>query len=102
MRFYMAEKEAFDELGACETLGDVVRIGFNRVDFKDKNGDWYECYDITESKWVIGYKRNANAGEDKHVKLPIDIEIDQFETALDRDEDQYTIVIVEELVRDEE
>lgn len=33
MRFFMAEKEAFDELGASETLGDIIRIGFNRVDF---------------------------------------------------------------------
>ena len=97
MRFYIAEREAFDELGACETLGDVVRIGFYRVDFEDKNGDWYECYDITEDKWVIGYKRSAGADEDKHVKLPIDIEIDQFETKLDRDEDNYTIVSVKEL-----
>lgn len=96
MKLYMAEKEAFDELADAQTLGDVVRIGFNRVDFKDKNGDCYECYDITDGKWVLGYKKSAGA-EDKHVKLPIDIEIDQYETALDRDEDQYTIVSVEEM-----
>ena len=43
MRFFMAEREAFEELGASETLGDIIRIGFNRVDFIHKDGKKYEC-----------------------------------------------------------
>lgn len=97
MKFYMAEKEAFDSLSRAQTLGDVVRIGFNRVDFKDKNGKWFECYDITGDGKVYAYTRVDNNGNTKHSELSQDIVIDQFETALDRDEDQYTIVSVKEL-----
>ena len=96
MKFYMAEKEAFDELGASETLGDVVRIGFNRVDFRDKDGHSYECYEITEGKYVMAY--HYQEGENTMERLDIDIPIDQCSIGIDRDEDQYTIISVRELV----
>lgn len=98
MKFYLAEKEAFDELSRAQTLGDVVRIGFNRVDFKDKNGEWFECYDIVGDGKVCAYARVDDNGNTKSSELSPDIVIDQLETALDRDEDQYTIVSVKEKV----
>ena len=95
MRFYMAEKEAFDELGACETLGDVVRIGFNRVDFKNKNGKSFECFEMFDKNTVIG--NCYEDGEYQTVRIDADTPIDQCSIILDRDEDQFTIVSVREL-----
>ena len=96
MKFYLAEKESFDNLSRAQTLGDVVRIGFNRVDFKDKDGHSYECYEITDGKYVISY--HCQDGDSIMERLDGDIPIDQLETEIDRDEDQYTIVSVKEMV----
>ena len=56
MRFYTAEREAFDELGASETLGDIIRIGFNRVDFIDKDGKKYACWEMSGNNKVLGHR----------------------------------------------
>ena len=95
MRFFMAEKEAFDELGASETLGDIVRIGFNRVDFIDKDGKRFECWEFFNKDTVIG--NHYEEGEFQTVRLDADITIDQHSIIVDRDEDYYTIIQVEEL-----
>lgn len=95
MKFYMAEKEAFDELGASETLGDIIRIGFNRVDFIDKDGKKFECWEMFNSKTVIG--NCYEDGEYQTVRLDADITIDQHSIIVDRDEDYYTIIQVKEL-----
>lgn len=95
MKLYMAEKEAFDELAGAQTLGDVVRIGFNRVDFTDKDGKRYECFELIGGGKVNAY--HYQEGEDVMSELDGDIMIDQMSVCLDRDEDQYTIVSVEEL-----
>lgn len=92
MKLYMAEKEAFDDLADAQTLADVVRIGFNRVDFKDKDGKRYECYEL-----IGGNKVSAYASDGGQVEFDGDIMIDQMSVCIDRDEDQYTIVSVEEL-----
>lgn len=95
MKFFMAEKEAFDELGASETLGDIIRIGFNRVDFTNKDGKKFECWELYNSKTVIG--NCYEDGEYQTVRLDADTPIDQHSIMLDRDEDYYTIILVEEL-----
>lgn len=95
MKFYMAEKEAFDELGASETLGDVIRIGFNRVDFIDKNGDKFECWEMSGKNKVLGHQYKD--GEYVGLELDGDTPIDQYSVVIDRDEDQYTILQVREL-----
>lgn len=95
MRFYIAEQEALEELSASETLGDIIRIGFNRVDFRDKDGHSYECYEITEGKYVMAY--HYQDGENTMERLDVDIPIDQHSICIDRDEDQYTIISVKEL-----
>lgn len=95
MKFFMAEKEAFDELGASETLGDIIRIGFNRVDFIDKDGKKFECWEMFNSKTVIGNRYED--GEYQTVRLDADITIDQHSIIVDRDEDYYTIIQVKEL-----
>lgn len=91
MRFYLCEQEAFDELGASETLGDIVRIGFNRVDVEDTDGKTYTCYDITGDK-VRGEAWDWRAKETTVKWFDNDTPIDQHTIYLDRDEDQYTIV----------
>lgn len=96
MKFYMAEKEAFDELADAQTLADVVRIGFNRVDFTDKNGKHYECYELIGGGKVNAYHRQE--GEEIIGELDGNIPIDQMSVCIDRDEDHYTIVSVEEMV----
>lgn len=95
MKFYMAEQEAFDELAGAQTLGDVVRIGFNRVDFTDKNGKMFKCWEMTNDGKVIGhtYDSEFNSVE---IMLDTDIKINQMSVCIDRDEDQYTIISVEE------
>lgn len=96
MKLYMAEKEAFDELAGAQTLGDVARIGFNRVDFTDKDGKHYECYELIGGGKVNAYHRQE--GENVMGELDGDIMIDQMSVCIDRDEDQYTIVSVKEMV----
>lgn len=95
MKFYMAEQEAFDELGASETLGDIIRIGFNRVDFTDKDGKIFECWEMSGKNKVIGYRYED--GESVSTELDGDIPIDQLGICIDRDEDNYTIISVKEL-----
>lgn len=95
MKFFMAEKEAFDELGASETLGDIIRIGFNRVDFIDKDGKRFECWEMSGKNKVLGHRYED--GEYVDLELDGDTPIDQGSIMLDRDEDDYTIIQVEEL-----
>ena len=95
MKFYMAEKEAFDELGASETLGDIIRIGFNRVDFIDKDGKRFECWEMSGKNKVLGHRYED--GEYADLELDGDTPIDQYSIMLDRDEDDYTIIQVKEL-----
>lgn len=95
MRFFMAEKEAFDELGASETLGDIIRIGFNRVDFINKDGKKFECWEMSGKNKVLGHRYED--GEYQTVRLDADITIDQHSIIADRDEDYYTIIQVKEL-----
>lgn len=95
MKFFMAEKEAFDELNASETLGDIIRIGFNRVDFIDKDGKRFECWEMSGNNKVLGHRYED--GEYVDLELDGDTPIDQYSISIDRDDDQYTIVSVEEL-----
>lgn len=95
MRFYLAEKEAFDELGTSETLGDIIRIGFNRVDFIDKNGKKFECWEMSGKNRVLGHRYED--GEYADLELDGDTPIDQHSIIVDRDEDYYTIIQVKEL-----
>lgn len=95
MKFYMAEKEAFDELGASETLGDIIRIGFNRVDFISKDGKRFECWEMSGNNKVLGHRYED--GEYVDLELDGDTPIDQDSIMLDRDEDYYTIIQVKEL-----
>jgi len=95
MKFYLAEKEAFDELGASETLGDIIRIGFNRVDFIDKDGKKFECWEMSGKNKVLGHQYKD--GEYVDLELDGDTPIDQCSIVIDRDEDQYTVLQVREL-----
>lgn len=95
MKFFMAEKEAFDELGASETLGDIIRIGFNRVDFIDKDGKKFECWEMSGKNKVLGHRYKD--GEYADLELDGDTPIDQHSIIVDRDEDYYTIIQVKEL-----
>lgn len=95
MRFFMAEKEAFDELGVSETLGDIIRIGFNRVDFIDKDGKKFECWEMSGKNKVLGHRYED--GEYADLELDGDTPIDQHSIIVDRDEDYYTIIQVKEL-----
>ena len=95
MRFYMAEREAFDELEASETLGDIIRIGFNRVDFIDKDGKKFECWEMSGKNKVLGHRYED--GEYADLELDGDITIDKNSIIVDRDEDYYTIIQVKEL-----
>lgn len=95
MKFYLAEKEAFDELCASKTLGDIIRIGFNRVDFTDNNGKKFECWEMSGKNKVLGHQYKD--GEYVDLELDGDIPIDQLSIVIDRDEDQYTILQVNEL-----
>lgn len=95
MKFYMAEKEAFDELKASETLGDIIRIGFNRVDFIDKDGKKFECWEMSGNNKVLGHRYED--GEYTDLELDGDITIDKHSIIVDRDEDYYTIIQVKEL-----
>lgn len=93
MRFYLCEQEAFDELGASETVGDIVRIGFNRVDVEDTDGKTYNCYDIVGDK-VRGEAWDYDKKETIIKWFDNDTPIDQYTISIDRDEDQYTIISV--------
>ena len=95
MRFYMEEKEAFEELEASETLGDIIRIGFNRVDFIDKDGKRFECWEMTGNNKVLGH--SYEDGEYADLELDGDTTIDKHSIIVDRDEDNYTIIQVKEL-----
>ena len=95
MRFYLAEKEAFDELEMSETLGDIIRIGFNRVDFIDKDGKKFECWEMSGNNKVLGHRYED--GEYADLELDGDITVDKNSIIVDRDEDNYTIIQVEEL-----
>lgn len=95
MRFFMAEKEAFDELGASETLGDIIRIGFNRVDFIDKDGKLFECWEMSGKNKVLGHRYED--GEYADLELDGDTAIDKHSIIVDRDEDYCTIIQVKEL-----
>lgn len=95
MKFFMAEQEAFDELGASETLGDIIRIGFNRVDFTNKDGKRFECWEMSGKNKVLGHRYED--GEYADLELDGDTPIDQCSICIDRDEDQYTIISVKEL-----
>ena len=97
MRFHIAENQAFEELGASETLGDVVRVGFNRVDFEPENGKVYNCYELSGGK-VRGERWDYEKQETDVKWFDENIPIDQSTIYLDRDEDQFTIVGVKELV----
>lgn len=92
MRFYIAEREALEEARAAETIGDLIRIGFNRVDFKRLDGYTYECWEFANGKEVQAYRRPSC----EPVNLPADIKIDRRRMYFDKDEDGYTIVEVEE------
>lgn len=94
MKFFMAEREAFEELEASRTLGEIVRIGFNRVDFIDKDGEMFECWEMMGNK-VIGHQYKD--GEPVEIKIDGDTTIDQCSVLIDRDEDNYTIIQVTEL-----
>lgn len=96
MRFYIAERDALEEARAAETIGDLIRIGFNRVDFKRLDGYTYECWEFANGKEVQAYRRPSG----EPVNLPADIKIDRHRMYFDKDEDGYTIVEVEEY-RDE-
>ena len=95
MRFYMAEREAFDELRASETLGDIIRIGFDRVDFIDKDGKKFECWEMSGNNKIIGCRYED--GEYTDLGLDVDTPIDKHSIIVDRDEDYYTIIQVNEL-----
>ena len=95
MKLYLAEKEAFETLGASETLGDVIRIGFNRVDFIDKDGNKFECWEMAGRNTVLGHQYKD--GEYVDLELNGNTPIDQYSICIDRDEDQYTIIQVSEL-----
>lgn len=95
MRFYLAEREAFEELEASETLGDIIRIGFNRVDFIDKDGKKFECWEMSGNNKVLGHRYED--GEYTDLELDGDITIDKHSIIVDRDEDNYTIIQVKEL-----
>lgn len=102
MKLYMAEMEAFDELAGAQTLADVVRIGFNRVDFTNKDGKRYECWEMSGDNEVIGntYGSDQEGADEfgvKQTRLDGNTPIDQMSVCIDRDEDQYTIVSVEEM-----
>lgn len=95
MKFYLAEKEAFDEFGASETLGDIIHIGFNRVDFIDKDGKKFECWEMSGKNKVLGHRYED--GEYADLELDGDTPIDQHSIIVDRDEDYCTIIQVKEL-----
>ena len=92
MRFYIAERDALEEARAAETIGDLIHIGFNRVDFKRLDGYTYECWEFANGKEVQAYRRPSC----ESVNLPSDIKIDRRRMYFDKDEDGYTIVEVEE------
>lgn len=92
MRFYIAERDALEEARAAETIGDLIRIGFNRVDFKRLDGYTYECWEFANGKEVQAYRRPSG----EPVILSADIKIDRHRVYFDKDEDGYTIVEVEE------
>ena len=92
MRFYIAERDALEEARAAETIGDLIRIGFNRVDFKRLDGNTYECWEFANGKEVQAYRQPSC----EPVKMPADIKIDRRRMYFDKDEDGYTIVEVEE------
>ena len=95
MRFFMAEKEAFEELNASQTIGDIIRIGFNRVDFINKDGKKFECWEMSGKNKVLGHRYED--GEYADLELDGDTPIDQHSIIVDRDEDYYTIIQVKEL-----
>ena len=95
MRFFMAEREAFEELGESETLGDIIRIGFNRVDFIDKDGKKFECWEMSGNNKVLGHRYDD--GEYADLELDGDTPIDKHSIIVDRDADYYTIIQVKEL-----
>lgn len=93
MKFYVIEKEALEELWRAETLGEIVRIGFNRVDVEDTDGKLYNCYDISGGK-VRGEAWDWSEKETKVKRFDLDTPIDNGTIYLDRDEDHYTIINV--------
>lgn len=93
MKFYVIEKEALDELWSAETLGEIIRIGFNRVDVEDIDGKVYNCYDIVDDK-VRGERFDWDKKETEIKWFGIDRPIDNGTIYLDRDEDYYTVVNV--------
>lgn len=100
MKFYVMEKEALEELWSAETLGEIVRIGFNRVDVEDTDGKLYNCYDISGDK-VRGEAWDWNEKETKVKWFDLDTPIDNSTIYLDRDEDHYTIINVKILKEQE-
>lgn len=99
MKLWQAEKQAFDDLAGAETLGDIMRIGFNRVNFTDKAGKYSELYELSGDNKASG----TTWGKDyrtESVEISTDILIDSDSVELDKDEDGYTIISVKEKAED--
>lgn len=93
MELWQAEMSAFRAVKKAKTLADYLRIGFNRVDFVDKNGHTYQCYELSGDNKTNLYKRSVSIDGivydfDANIKVKFD--------GYDYDEDDYRFVKVSE------
>ena len=97
MKFYLAEMEMREAVEEAKTLEDFVRIGFSHVEFKSKRGEIFYCYEMIGDHEVEAYPihRADPMVERLNGETPVEF------VCYDRDDDGYTIVIIEEK-KDEE
>lgn len=82
MRFYVAERELFEELEGAETLADYIRTGVNRYSFT-YNGARYDAWEMATDSAVSAYNYKTNetvelAGNIKAELLSWDLDEDGY------------------------
>lgn len=94
MKFYLAEMEMREAVEEAKTLEDFVRIGLSHVDYVDKKGERWLCYEMVGSHEVEAYPMYSN----DPMVARLDGETEVVFCGYDRDDDGYTIVEVKEKV----
>lgn len=97
MKFYLAELEMREAVEEAKTLEDFVRIGFSHVDYVDKKGERWLCYEMIGDHEVEGYPMYSKDPMLKRLGGEVEVAFCNY----DQDGDGFTTVIVKEKVDEE-
>lgn len=84
MRFYVTERELFEDLESAETLADYIRTGINRYSFTYK-GARYDAWEMATSSTVRAYNYKTNETEELNGNIKAKL------LSWDLDEDGYRV-----------